>query len=90
MRPTPVRLPDAYLEREHRALGVGGSLDDALANEPMRAVLQAAARAHMYPKNRGNRSAAARRSSGAAQLSLALPESFIDVKRRAANDIDEE
>lgn len=86
MRPTPVHFPDEALEPACRAMGLPspGSLPAAL-----RAAIQAQLHAQLQPNPR------ARRLSRphpvlCGQTSLGLDDRRIDIKRRAANDIDEE
>jgi len=89
MRPTPTRLPDDLLAPACRTLGVEGSADEALLNPAVRAAVQAAVRAQIVgrPQRRTGRFTQPR--AVPTQASLGFDEQFVDVKRRAANDIDE-
>ncbi|AIP30453.1 hypothetical protein DR64_777 [Paraburkholderia xenovorans LB400] len=89
MRPTPTRLPDEMLAPACRTLGVEGEPDDALLSPAVRAAVQAAVRAQLHPNPKARRSSQPRRRIGD-QTSLAFDDQCVDIKRRAANDIDEE
>lgn len=88
MRPTPIRLPDEMLAPACRSL-VDGSPDDALHSPAVRAAVQAAVRAQLNPNPRARRSSAPRRQFGT-QPTLGFDDECVDIKRRAANDIDED
>lgn len=90
MRPTPTRLPDDLLAPACRTLGVEGSADEALLNPAVRAAVQAAVRAQIVgrPQRRTGRFAEPRTTP--TQTSLGFDDQCVDIKRRAANDIDEE
>lgn len=87
MRPTPTRLPDDLLAKACPQL-VDGPLETALANPAVRAAVQAAVRAELHPNPRAPRKAPRRQPC--APTSFAFGDLFEDLKRRAANDIDEE
>lgn len=91
MRPTPTRLPDDLLAPACRTLGVEGSPDEALLNPALRAAVQAAVRAQIVgrPLRRAGR-AIAPRTASAVQTTLGFDEDIVDIKRRAANDTDED
>jgi len=86
MRPTPARLPDELLAPACATLGAG-TPEVALSNPALRAAIQAAVRAQQHPKAR--RAATRPRQHAAAQSSLGF-DGAVDIKRRAANDLDEE
>ncbi len=88
MRPTPTRLPDELLMRTAPHL-VDGDPAEAITNTPVRAALQAATRAQLHPNPKVRRSSQPRRQIGD-QTSLGFDDQCVDIKRRAANDIDEE
>lgn len=90
MRPTPTRLPDNLLAPACRTLGVEGSPDEALLNPALRAVVQAAVRAQIEgrPRRRADRFTAPRPFP--TQTSLGFSDGCVDIKRRAANDLDED
>lgn len=88
MRPTPVRLPDELLAPACLTLGAG-TPDVALSNPALRAAVQAAVRAQLNPNPRALRRPPTRRA-GAAHPQLDLVTPPVDIKRRAANDLDEE
>lgn len=90
MRPTPTRLPDDLLAPACRTLGVEGSVDEALLNPAVRAAVQAAVRAQIVgrPQRRTGRFTQPR--AVPSQASLGFDDQCVDIKRRAANDIDEE
>ena len=85
MRPVPVHLPDEALEPLCRALGLPAPHD---LTPPMRAVVNARANAIRNPNPRVRRPARQRPLSN--QTSLGFDEHCVDIKRRAANDIDED
>ncbi|CAG9256133.1 hypothetical protein [Paraburkholderia caribensis] len=91
MRPTPTRLPDDLLAPACRTLGVEGSPDDALLNPALRAAVQAAVRAQIVgrPQRRTGRMVAPL-GVAAVQTTLGFDERSVDIKRRAANDTDED
>lgn len=91
MRPTPTRLPDELLAQACRTLGVEGAPDEALLNPAVRAAVQAAVRAQIVgrPQRHVGRFTTPRRDPET-QTCFAFDDSFIDLKRRAANDGDEE
>jgi hypothetical protein len=86
MRPTPTRLPDEMLAPACRTLGIEGLPDEALLNPALRAAVQAAVRAQLAgrPARR-----AAPRALGV-QTALGFDRNSVDIKRRAANDRDED
>lgn len=88
MRPTPTRLPDDLIAPVCRAMGLG---DPADLNEATRAVAQAQTRAQIVgrPQRRVGHYAPPR-AAASVQTTLGFHEDVVDVKRRAANDIDEE
>ena len=88
MRPTPIRLPDELLAPACATLGAGAP-ESALRNPALRAAIQAAVRAQQHPNPRARRAAPRPRQPAAAQSSLGFDGS-VDIKRRAANDLDEE
>ncbi|PRZ56609.1 hypothetical protein BX589_101259 [Paraburkholderia fungorum] len=88
MRPTPARLPDELLMRAAPQL-VDGDPDAAIANPAQRAAVQAAVRAQLHPSPRTRRASQPRRQFGT-QPSLGFDDQCVDIKRRAANDIDED
>ncbi|MEX3817362.1 hypothetical protein [Paraburkholderia sp. BR14312] len=81
MRPTPERLPDEQLAPVCRAMGLE---EPERLNEATRAAVQAATRAEMQPNRK------APRRQPCAPTSFAFGDRFKDMKRRAANDFDEE
>jgi Arc/MetJ family transcription regulator len=87
MRPVPVRLPDEVLAPACRALGVDESPVDLCP--ALRAAVQAAVRAQMNPNPRARHFSAARVVS-AQQGAFGFDDQCVDIKRRAANDFDEE
>lgn len=91
MRPTPTRLPDELLAQACRTLGVEGAPDEALLNPAVRAAVQAAVRAQIVgrPQRHVGHAITPRRAS-ITQTCFAFDDSFVDLKRRAANDGDEE
>jgi hypothetical protein len=91
MRPTPTRLPDDLLAPACRTLGVEGSPDEALLNPAVRAVVQAAVRAQIVgrPQRRTGRMVTPR-AAAPVQSSLGFDDNVVDIKRRAANDTDED
>lgn len=88
MRPTPTRLPDEMLAPACRSL-VDGSPDEALLTPAVRAAVQAAVRAQLHPSPRTRRASQPRRQFSS-QPSLGFDDECVDIKRRAANDIDED
>lgn len=89
MRPTPTRLPDELLAQACRTLGVEGTPDEALLNPAVRAAVQAAVRAQIVGRpQRHVGHALAPRHAPVTQTCFAFDESFVDLKRRAANDED--
>ncbi|CAB3742762.1 hypothetical protein LMG24238_06936 [Paraburkholderia sediminicola] len=86
MRPVPVHLPDEALEPVCRAMGLPAPQD---LPPPMRAVVNAHAHALRNPSPRVRSVSRARPASGG-QASLGFDENCVDIKRRAANDIDED
>lgn len=88
MRPTPTRLPDELLAPACATLGAGAP-DAALSNPALRAAVQAAVRARLHPNPRARHAAPRLRQHAAAQPSLGF-DGAVDIKRRAANDLDEE
>ncbi|WP_225031775.1 hypothetical protein [Paraburkholderia sp. XV] len=90
MRPTPTRLPDDLLAPACRTLGVEGSPDEALLNPAVRAAVQAAVRAQIVgrPQRRAGRPIAPR--AAVIQTTLGFDDDVVDIKRRAANDTDED
>ncbi|WP_213761773.1 hypothetical protein [Caballeronia sp. dw_19] len=86
MRPTPVRLPDEMLALACRALGFAEPKD---LNPAARAVVQAAVRAQINPNPRARRFSAPRPATGL-QGAFGFDDQCVDIKRRAANDFDEE
>ncbi|SIT43737.1 conserved hypothetical protein [Paraburkholderia piptadeniae] len=91
MRPTPTRLPDDLLAPACRTLGVEGSPDEALLNPAVRAAVQAAVRAQIVgrPLRHTGRTLTPR-AVAPIQSSLGFDDNVVDIKRRAANDTDEE
>ncbi|WP_168793566.1 hypothetical protein [Paraburkholderia aromaticivorans] len=89
MRPTPTRLPDDLLAPACRTLGVEGEPDEALLSPAVRAAVQAAVRAQLHPNPKARRSSQPRSQLGD-QTSLGFDDQCVDIKRRAANDIDED
>lgn len=89
MRPTPTRLPDHMLAPACRTLGVEGEPDEALLSPAVRAAVQAAVRAQLHPNPKARRSSQPRRQFSD-QTSLGFDDQCVDIKRRAANDIDED
>jgi hypothetical protein len=87
MRPVPVRLPDEVLAPACRALGVDESPVDLCP--ALRAAVQAAVRAQMNPNPRARRFSTPRVVS-AQQGAFGFDDQCVDIKRRAANDFDEE
>lgn len=90
MRPTPTRLPDDLLAPACRTLGVEGDVEEALMNPAVRAAVQAAVRAQLVgrPQRRTGRFCAPR--SLPSQTTLRFDDDRVDIKRRAANDKDED
>ncbi|RKE35249.1 hypothetical protein B0G76_1310 [Paraburkholderia sp. BL23I1N1] len=88
MRPTPVRLPDELLAPACLPLGAGNP-DAALLNPALRAAVQAAVRAQLNPNPRASRRPP-RRGAGAAYPQLDFSAPLVDIKKRAANDLDGE
>lgn len=86
MRPAPVHLPDEALEPVCRAMGLPAPRD---LPAPVRAVVNAHAHALRDPNPRV-RHVQRQRSVSGAQKSLGFDEHCVDIKRRAANDIDED
>lgn len=91
MRPTPTRLPDELLAQACRTLGVEGTPDEALLNPAVRAAVQAAVRAQIVgrpPRHVGRH--VAPRAERLNQTCFAFDDNIVDLKKRAANDGDEE
>jgi hypothetical protein len=90
MRPTPTRLPDDLLAPACRTLGVEGDVEEALLNPAVRAAVQAAVRAQLVgrPQRRAGRFSAPRTTP--TQSTFGFDDQCVDIKRRAANDIDED
>ncbi|HDR9026915.1 TPA: hypothetical protein QDB14_001085 [Burkholderia vietnamiensis] len=87
MRPTPTRLPDDVLAPACATLGAG-SPDKALSNPALRAAIQAAVRAQLHPNPRA-RDVTSKRVARAVRPALDVEIDF-DIKRRAANDRDDD
>lgn len=87
MRPTPTRLPDDVLAPACAALGAG-SPEQALSNPAVRAVIQAAVRAQLHP-NPKVCDMTLKRFARTVRLTADVDLDF-DIKRRAANDRDED
>ncbi|HEF4732701.1 hypothetical protein KDW57_23175 [Burkholderia multivorans] len=87
MRPTPTRLPDDVLAPACATLGAG-SPEQALSNPAVRAAIQAAVRAQLNPNPRA-RNAAPQRTTHPTPATRGNAVDF-DIKRRAANDCDED
>ncbi|WP_321810111.1 hypothetical protein [Burkholderia sp. BCC1985] len=87
MRPTPTRLPDDVLAPACATLGAG-SPEQALSNPAVRAAIQAAVRAQLHP-NPKVRDVTFKRVARAVRPAADADPNF-DIKRRAANDRDED
>jgi Arc/MetJ family transcription regulator len=87
MRPTLIRLPDEALAPACRALGIEVSPSDL--SDALRAAVQAVVRAQMNPNPKARRFSQTRAVSGQ-QVSFGFDDRCVDIKRRAANDFDEE
>ncbi|WP_131753562.1 hypothetical protein [Burkholderia vietnamiensis] len=87
MRPTPIRLPDDVLAPACATLGAG-SPDKALSNPALRAAIQAAVRAQLHP-NPKVRDVTSKRVARVVRPALDVEIDF-DIKRRAANDRDDD
>ncbi|WP_124668890.1 hypothetical protein [Burkholderia seminalis] len=87
MRPTPTRLPDDVLAPACATLSAG-SPEKALSNPALRAAIQAAVRAQLNP-NPKVRDVTIKRMARPARASTTAELDF-DIKRRAANDRDED
>ena len=87
MRPTPTRLPDDVLAPACATLGAG-SPEKALSNPALRAAIQAAVRAQLHP-NPKVRDVTFKRVARPARAATTAELDF-DIKRRAANDLDED
>ncbi|MGQ7907267.1 MULTISPECIES: hypothetical protein [Burkholderia] len=87
MRPTPTRLPDDVLAPACATLGAG-SPEQALSNPAVRAAIQAAVRAQLHP-NPKIRDVQSRRNARPVRPAPDHGVDF-DIKRRAANDCDED
>ncbi|MBR7929435.1 hypothetical protein [Burkholderia ambifaria] len=87
MRPTPTRLPDDVLAPACATLGAG-SPDQALSNPALRAAIQAAVRAQLYPNPKAPKVTSRRIARPTAPM--AEQGLDFDIKRRAANDRDED
>lgn len=87
MRPTPVRLPDDALTPVCVAMGIEQSPSDMPPE--LRAAVQAQRRAQMNPNPRALRFSTPRVVS-AQQGAFGFDDQCVDIKRRAANDFDEE
>ncbi|KPD17240.1 hypothetical protein ADM96_20210 [Burkholderia sp. ST111] len=68
---------------------VDGDTDVAIANPAQRAAIQAAVRAQLHPNPKARRTSQPRRQFNE-QPSLGFDDQYVDIKRRAANDIDED
>ena len=90
MRPTPTRLPDDLLAPACRTLGVEGSADEALLNPAVRAAVQAAVRAQIVGRPQRHTGRFTQPKSTPTQTTLGFDGEYVDIKRRAANDIDED
>lgn len=88
MRPTPTRLPDELLAAACRTLGVDP--DEALMNPAVRAAVQATVRAQIVGRPQRHVGRAVPPRAAPTQAPLALGDDFVDIKRRAANDKDED
>ncbi|TAM50190.1 MAG: hypothetical protein EPN57_20425 [Paraburkholderia sp.] len=88
MRATPTRLPDELLAPACATLGAGAP-EEALSNPALRAAVQAAVRAQLHPNPKARRVALRPRQHTSVQSSLGF-DGVVDIKRRAANDLDEE
>ncbi|WP_155634230.1 hypothetical protein [Burkholderia cepacia] len=87
MRPTPTRLPDDVLAPACATLGAG-SPEQALSNPAVRAAIQAAVRAQLHP-NPKVRDVTLKRGARDVRPAAGADLDF-DIKRRAANDRDED
>lgn len=90
MRPTPVRLPDDVLAPACQTLGIEGSPDEALLNPAVRAAVQAAVRAQILPRPLRRRIHQTQLTAARLQTTLGFDREGVDIKRRAANDKDED
>lgn len=88
MRPIPTRLPDELLAPACRTLGVDP--DEALLNPAVRAAVQAAVRAQIVGRPQRHVGRAVPPRATPTQAPLAFDENYVDIKRRAANDKDED
>lgn len=88
MRPSPTRLPDELLAPACATLNAGEP-EAALSNPALRAAVQAAVRAQLHPNPKARCAAPRSKQRAAAQASFGFDGS-VDIKRRAANDLDEE
>lgn len=86
MRPVPVHLPDEALEPVCRAMGLPSPCDLPPA---VRAAVNAQAHAQREPNPRVRRSPRVP-VRPVHQASLGFDDQCVDIKRRAANDLDEE
>ncbi len=87
MRPVPARLPDEMLAPACATLGAG-SPEQALSNPALRAAIQAAVRAQLHP-NPKVRDVTSKRVARTTRPAADIEIDF-DIKRRAANDRDED
>ncbi|MBR8435243.1 hypothetical protein KDW37_31280 [Burkholderia cenocepacia] len=87
MRPIPTRLPDDVLAPACSTLGAG-SPEKALSNPALRAAIQAAVRAQLHP-NPKVRDVTFKRAARPVRPAADADRDF-DIKRRAANDRDED
>ncbi|CAB3783111.1 hypothetical protein LMG28688_01581 [Paraburkholderia caffeinitolerans] len=90
MRPIPTRLPDELLAKACSHL-VDTPPEEALLNPAVRAAVQAAVRAQIVgrPQRHVGRQLTPR-STSLTQTCFAFDDTIVDLKKRAANDGDEE
>ena len=87
MRPTPTHRPDHMLAPVCRAMGIEQAPREL--NPAVRAAIQAQLNAQINP-NPGVRRVSTPRSIPAHQAAFGFDDQCVDIKRRAANDIDED